>query len=93
MVVMVMMVVVLRWRGGGAHPPAVGLGDVCVQVNDQVAHAHVPLLVVILEVGGLLSRSARAGSLLRWCWGLLLLLFLLRLLLMLLLRLLQRLLL
>lgn len=75
---MVVMVVVLRRRGGGAHPPAVGLGDVGVQVNDQVAHAHVPLLVVIFEVGCLLSRSTRAGALLRRCRRLLLLLLGLR---------------
>lgn len=55
---MVVVVVVLGGRYGGAHPTTVCLGDVSVQVDDQVAHAHVPLLVVILEVGRLLSLRA-----------------------------------
>lgn len=73
-VMMVVVMVVLGWRGGGAHPPTVRLGDVGVEVNDQVAHAHVPLLVVILKVGRLLPRLAGRSTLLLLLQPLLLLL-------------------
>lgn len=56
-VVAVVMVVVLR-----RDLCAVCFLDVRVQVDDQISDAQLPLVVVIVEVGGCGSVAGRCGS-------------------------------